>query len=313
MQCLPLPSCSRGTCSGLLCSLQSVSSCRNICCDSRTRDVSGGTGDKWHSSHANALPDNAAGDLRTIYLVAGWNKSKKAASLHNVQYCVNKNYPDGSLFCHTTQGLFKRNWLISWLLCWTSNCIWVQRAAFPGQMIFKVVIVCWKNRKKNKNSKKPKNLFNFLALLPPSILQLYLQVPCSAMLTHPGDHPHSKVGEGSLSCSRRMWLLQNERWCLLQTPEWIQFKLKALTPVFTLQAEELLNIMGFIHIDRELYAHTDFKYRWPPSMEWLPSHLLAGPGWKHYHPREMTSSPRALSDMSLQSPGKGDAGAQSRA
>lgn len=28
-----------------------------------------------------------------------------------------------------------------------------------------------------------------------------------------------------------------------------------------LQAEELLNIMGFIHTDRELYAHTDFKYR----------------------------------------------------
>lgn len=28
-----------------------------------------------------------------------------------------------------------------------------------------------------------------------------------------------------------------------------------------LQAEELLNVMGFIHTDRDLYAHTDFKYR----------------------------------------------------
>lgn len=107
MQGLPLPSCCGGTCSGLLCSLQNVSSCRNICCDSRTRDVSGGTGDKWHSSHANALPDNAAGELRPIYLVAGWNKSKKAASLHNVHYCVNKNYPGGSLFCHFALCFFK--------------------------------------------------------------------------------------------------------------------------------------------------------------------------------------------------------------
>lgn len=92
---------------GLLCSLQSVCSCRNICCDSRTRDVSGGTGDKWHSSHANALPDNAAEKLRTISLIAGRNKSKKAASLHNVHLCVNRNYPDGTLFCHTTQRFFK--------------------------------------------------------------------------------------------------------------------------------------------------------------------------------------------------------------
>lgn len=29
----------------------------------------------------------------------------------------------------------------------------------------------------------------------------------------------------------------------------------------TLKAEELLNIMDFIHIDMELYAHADFKYR----------------------------------------------------
>ena len=36
---------------------------------------------------------------------------------------------------------------------------------------------------------------------------------------------------------------------------------QSLNPSITLKAEELLNIMDFIHIDMELYAHVDFKYK----------------------------------------------------
>lgn len=35
----------------------------------------------------------------------------------------------------------------------------------------------------------------------------------------------------------------------------------SLNTSITLKAEELLNIMDFMHIDIELYAHADFKYR----------------------------------------------------
>lgn len=34
-----------------------------------------------------------------------------------------------------------------------------------------------------------------------------------------------------------------------------------LNTSITLKAEELLNITDLIHIDMELYAHADFKYR----------------------------------------------------
>lgn len=32
---------------------------------------------------------------------------KRGSSLGDVHYCVNKNYPDGSLFCHTTRCFLK--------------------------------------------------------------------------------------------------------------------------------------------------------------------------------------------------------------
>jgi len=65
-------------------------------------DVSGGTGDKWHGSHTNVFVDDITGELRLIYLIAERNKSKVAASPGCIHYHVNKNYPDGSLFCHIT-------------------------------------------------------------------------------------------------------------------------------------------------------------------------------------------------------------------
>lgn len=36
---------------------------------------------------------------------------------------------------------------------------------------------------------------------------------------------------------------------------------QSLNISITLKAEELLNIMDFIHIDTKLHAHADFKYR----------------------------------------------------
>jgi len=55
----------------------------------------------------------------------------------------------------------------------------------PDQIVSKTVIVYYKKMKKNGK----KSHLNFLELLPPSVSQIHLQVPCSAIFRFPGEVP----------------------------------------------------------------------------------------------------------------------------
>lgn len=88
--------------------------------------------------------------------------------------------------------------------------------------------------------------------------QLHLQAPCSAMLTHAGAHPHSKVGKVLL---QENVTVPKPEVMPVANPKIGSVLAQSFNTCVTLQAEELLNFTGFKHIDRELYAHTDFKYR----------------------------------------------------
>lgn len=72
-----------------------------------------------------------------------------------------------------------------------------------------------------------------------------------------------------------MWLCQKQGRHLL--PDLVLAQ--NLNTSITLKAEELLNIMDFIHIDMELHAHADFNYRWSTFTNWNDSISSAASGW----------------------------------